>query len=448
MTDLAVEPQHKPLKGIVPVPSDKSITHRALLLAAIAEGESAVVVSSMGDDNRSTLAAMVALGATATERENELRIGGVGLEGLRAASGAIDCGNSGTTMRLLAGVLAAQRFQAVLVGDASLTKRPMARIANPLRQRGARIEGELVRNKPGEITAPLVIGPLPVPNVLSAISFDSPIPSAQVKSALLLSGLYADGSTVVSEPVVSRDHTERMLDALGVPVQRAGSIVSLDGGAFSGKLPAFSLTVPGDLSAAAFLAAAASLVPGSEVGVRGVGANPTRSGFVDAIRMMGANVELSPETVQLGEPVGLLRTTHAELRGVTIAGELVARSIDEIPILAALAARAHGVTTIADAGELRVKESDRIACMAAVLRAFGVEVEERRDGLVVEGKPDRPLTAADVDSEGDHRIAMSAAVLGLFANGTSRVRNVDAIATSFPRFAGTMRALGANIRAV
>lgn len=447
MTDLVVEPQHKPLAGVVPAPSDKSITHRALLLAAIAAEESVVVCSHMGDDNRSTLAAIRALGVEVVERGDELRVRGVGLEGLRAPSAPIDCGNSGTTMRLLAGLLAAQRFKAVLIGDASLSKRPMARVVAPLRQRGARIEGALDPSKPGSVTAPLEIGPLPAPNVLSALAFESPIASAQVKSALLLSGLYADGSTVVREPVVSRDHTERMLDGLGVPIARVGSVVSLDGPAFSGTLPGFSLTVPGDLSAAAFLLAAATLVEGSEVGVRDVGANPTRAGFVDALRLMGGRVELAAEGYQLGEPVGAARAGFAELHGATLAGELVARSIDEIPILAALAARARGTTTVADASELRVKESDRLACMAEVLRAFGVGVQETRDGLVIEGAPDRPLRAATVHCRGDHRIAMSAAVLALLADGPSRVREVDAVATSFPRFAGTMRALGASVRA-
>ncbi|MBK8937217.1 MAG: 3-phosphoshikimate 1-carboxyvinyltransferase [Polyangiaceae bacterium] len=448
MTDLVVEPQHKPLTGVVPVPSDKSITHRALLLAAIAEGESVVVCPHMGEDNRSTLAAIRALGARVSEQGAELRITGTGLLGLTAPAEPIDCGNSGTTMRLLAGVLAAQRFRTVLIGDASLSRRPMARIVGPLRQRGARLEGALDPSRPGDVTAPLEIGPLPAPNVLSALAFESPIASAQVKSALLLSGLWADGNTIVREPVVSRDHTERMLDGLGVPIERVGSVVSLDGHAFSGSLPAFSLTVPGDLSAAAFLLAAASLIPGSEIGVRAVGANPTRAGFVDALRLLGGRVELAPERYELGEPIGAARAGFSELHGATLAGELVARSIDEIPILSALAARARGTTIIADASELRVKESDRLACMAEVLRAFGVGVEETRSGLVIEGRPDGPLSAATVDCCGDHRIAMSAAVLALCADGPCRVLGVDAVATSFPRFAGTMRALGASVRAV
>lgn len=449
MTDLLVEPQRKPLRGVVPAPADKSITHRSFLLAAIAHGTSVVRASAMGEDNRSTLAILRALGVGVVEdpEDRMVTLTGAGLYGLGAPTVELDCGNSGTTMRLMAGILCAQRFQSLLVGDASLSRRPMSRIAKPLRARGARIEGKIDPRKPGEITPPLVIGPLPEPHILSATSYDSPISSAQVKSAILLSGLYSDGSTTVSEPLVSRDHTERMLSALGVPIGRMGSVVELDGGAWSGQLPAFEITVPGDLSAAAFVAVAAILVEGSAVGVRGVGANPTRSGFVDALRMMGATVELVPEGVELGEPIGMLRAAGGRFHGTSIGGELVARSIDEVPVLAVAAARAQGVTHIRDAAELRVKESDRIAAMVRVLRAFGVGAEETPDGMVIEGKPDAPLTAADVACEGDHRIAMSAALLGLVADGPSRVRDVDAIATSFPRFAGTLRALGADLRA-
>jgi len=446
MTDFVVQPQLAPLRGIVPVPSDKSIAHRALMLGALATGESRIDMLRMGDDNRSTLAALRALGVKVAEDAPErFRMQGVGLHGLCAPRGAIDCGNSGTTMRLLAGILVAQSFQATLTGDASLVRRPMSRIANPLRLRGARIEGALDPRKVGELTAPLLIGPLPPPNVLSAITFELPIPSAQVKSALLLSGLYADGKTIVSEPVVSRDHTERMLSALGVPITRVGPMLELDGHAFSGELPAFEMVVPGDLSAAAFVIAAGLLVPNSEVGVRSVGANPTRAGFIDVLRSMGARVDLVPEGVELGESIGSLNVAYGSLVAPLIAGEIVARSIDEIPVLCALAARAHGVTRVTDASELRVKESDRIAAMARVLGAFGIACEQRPDGLEIEGRPDGPLPAAEVDSEGDHRIAMSATLLGLVASGPSRVRDVGPIATSFPRFAGTLRALGATV---
>lgn len=446
--DLIVQPQRAPLRGIVPVPADKSITHRAILFAALADGTSRVVAESAGEDNRSTLAAIRALGVEASVGDSEMTVSGRGLEGLREPTAPLDCGNSGTTMRLLAGVLAAQRFRSVLVGDESLSKRPMARVATPLRLRGARIEGKLDPKRPGDLTAPLEIGPLPAPHVLAEISYDLPIPTAQVKSALLLSGLWAAGATSVSEPLVSRDHTERMLSSLGVPIERVGSVVALDPAAFSGRLPPFEIKVPGDPSAAAFLVAAALLVPGSEVGVRRVGLNPTRTGFFDLVRLMGGQLAAQAHGDEVGEPFGEIAASHGGLVAVSAGGETVVRAIDEIPVLCALAARARGTTIIADARELRVKESDRIAAMATVLRAFGVACEEQPDGMIIEGTPDGPLRAATVDAAGDHRIAMSAALLGLVADGESRVTGADSIATSFPRFAGTLRALGADVRAV
>lgn len=446
--DLIVQPQRAPLRGIVPVPADKSITHRAILLAALADGTSRVVADSAGDDNRSTLAAIRTLGVEVEVGDAEMTITGRGLDGLREPSAPLDCGNSGTTMRLLTGVLAAQRFRSVLVGDESLSRRPMARVVTPLRRRGARIEGKLDPKRPGDLTAPLEIGPLPAPHVLSELAYDLPIPTAQVKSALLLSGLWAAGPTTVSEPLVSRDHTERMLSSLGVPLSRVGAVVALDGAAFSGRLDPFEMKAPGDPSAAAFLVAAALLVPGSEIGVRRVGLNPTRTGFFDLVRLMGAQLAAQAHGNEVGEPWGEVASRHGNLVAVSAGGETVVRAIDEIPALCAVAARARGVTVIADARELRVKESDRIATMATVLRAFGVACEEQPDGMVIEGRPDGLLRAATVDAAGDHRIAMSAALLGLVADGESRVRGADAIATSFPRFAGTLRALGADVRAV
>ncbi|APR87346.1 5-Enolpyruvylshikimate-3-phosphate synthase [Minicystis rosea] len=448
MPDLLIHPASQPLVGSVPVPGDKSIAHRAILLAGIATGKSRIAGGALGEDNVSTLGALRAMGVRSTETEGEITIEGVGLRGLRAPDGPIDCGNSGTTMRLLSGVLAAQRFQAELIGDASLSRRPMGRVAKPLRLRGARIEGRIDPKKPGDITAPLVIGPLPEPHELSAIEYDLPVASAQVKSALLLSGLYAAGSTYVKEPVVSRDHSERMLAALGVPVRAAGAVVELDGPSWSGVLPAFSIDVPGDISTAAFLIVAAQIVPDSRVDVRRVGLNPTRTGLLEILAEMGGSIEAEAKGDELGEPIGVLRAAAAKLKGVRTGGERVTRAIDEVPILCALAARANGRTEIMDAAELRVKESDRIATMASVLDAFGVSVEERKDGLAIEGIPDRPLKAADVASRGDHRVAMTAAVLGLVADGPTRVRDVGCIATSFPRFAGTMRALGARVEVV
>lgn len=445
MPDLVIHPARRPLVGSVPVPGDKSIAHRAILFAGLASGVSRVTGGSLGEDNLSTLAALQAMGVSVADEDGTLIITGKGLDGLRAPSAPLDCGNSGTTMRLLAGVLAAQPFASELTGDASLTRRPMARVATPLRLRGARIEGQLDPRRPGDMTAPLRIGPLPSPHVLSSLEYELPVASAQVKSALLLSGLWADGPTYVREPLVSRDHTERMLSALGVPVRSVGAMVSLDPSAWSGVLPGFTIHVPGDLSAAAFLVVAAQLVPGSRVDVRRVGLNPTRAGLLEILRDMGGAIDAEARGDELGEPLADLRAAFAPLRGVRTGGEVVTRAIDEVPILCALAARATGRTEILDAAELRVKESDRIATMARVLGAFGVTVEERPDGLVIEGIPDRPLRAATVESRGDHRVAMTAAVLGLVADGPTRVVDAGCIGTSFPRFVGTLRALGAEI---
>ncbi len=448
VTDLVVFPSERPLMGSVPVPGDKSIAHRAILFAGLTEGRCEVRGGTLGADNLSTLAALQAMGVQVdkpVDSPDTLVISGVGLDGLKAPSQPIDCGNSGTTMRLLCGVLAAQRFRTTLVGDASLSRRPMERVARPLRQRGARIEGRLDPRRVGEITAPLEIGPLPKPHVLSTLEYEMPIASAQVKSAILLSGLWSDGSTYVREPQVSRDHTERFLLALGVPLETIGPMIQLDGATFSGKLPPFSITVPGDPSSAAFLIAAAIMIPNSRVTVRRVGTNPTRTGLYEVLRDMGASIAIEPHGEELGEPVGHLHAMGSNISGGRLGGELVARAIDEVPILCALAARAKGITTIEDATELRVKESDRIATMARVLRAFGVNCEERPDGMIVEGIPDKPLQRAEVSSEGDHRIAMASAVLSLCADGPCRVRDVDNIGTSFPRFVGTLRALGARV---
>ena len=448
MPDLLVHPASKPLVGSVPVPGDKSIAHRAILLAGLATGSSRVQGGVLGEDNLATLAALRAMGITTTDDQDGIRVEGRGLAGLRAPAGDIDCGNSGTTMRLLAGVLVAQRFPTRLSGDASLSRRPMARVATPLRLRGGRIEGLIDPRRVGEITAPLTIDGLPEPHVLSAIEYELPVASAQVKSAILLSGLFADGPTRLREPTVSRDHTERMLHALGAPIRTVGPMIELDGPAWSGELPSFEMAVPGDLSAAAFLIAAAQLVPGSRVDVRRVGVNPTRTGLLEILRDMGGAIDIVAGGDELGEPLADIHAASAELSAMRAGGEMITRAIDEVPILCALAARAQGASVITSAEELRVKESDRLAAMCQVLRAFGVPCDERPDGLDIEGIPGKPLTAADVESRGDHRIAMTAAVLGLCADGPTRIRDVACIATSFPRFVGTLRALGAQIEVI
>ena len=445
MTTLVIHPATKPLVGSVPVPSDKSIGHRALLLASLCEGQSQIHGFSHGEDNVSTANAMRAMGVEISDTgPTDIVVRGVGLHGLHAPSTPLDCGNSGTTMRLLTGILAAQPFEATLVGDASLSKRPMMRVISPLRARGAIIRGAPHPTKRDDVVPPLVVGPLPDGAYLSAIEYDSPIASAQVKSAILLSGLYAHGTTYVKEPTVSRDHTERMLQALGVPLRTVGSVVQIDPAGWNGKMPSFELTIPGDLSAAAFLLVAAQVIEGSRVTARGVGVNPTRTGILEIARDMGAGLAVEPGGERAGEPIAEIHAWSAPLRAITIGGEVVPRGIDEIPIACALAARASGKTTIANAEELRVKESDRIATMASVLRAFGIACVENPDGLEIEGRQG-PLVPVDVDSHGDHRIAMTVAVLALAGTGPSRVRNADCIATSYPKFVGTLRALGAHV---
>ena len=455
MTDLIVHPQVAPLVGSVPVPSDKSIAHRALMVSAIAHGRSHLRRFAGGEDHASTTRALRAMGVRIEESgaDRELIVHGVGLFGLTAPKAPLDCGNSGTTMRLLSGLLAPQPFAVTLIGDASLMRRPMMRIVEPLSLRGAPIAGAPSEAKRyvgrdgravADCTAPLGLAGLAEGTFLGALEYVLPVASAQVKSALLLSGLYAHGTTHLSEPSLSRDHTERLLLHLGVPLRTVGPHVELDPAGWDGQLPAFEAEIPGDLSAAAFLIVAAQGVPGSNVVVRQVGINRTRTGLLEVARDMGAAIRVDPVGDALGEPIGDLYATAAELRGARVGGELVARAIDEIPILCALAARAHGQTTITDAAELRVKESDRIAAMISVLRAFGVECDERADGMQMEGRVG-PFLAAEIDSRGDHRIAMAAAVLALTAAGPSRIRDVDCIATSFPRFVGTLRALGAKI---
>lgn len=423
------------LGGAVEVPGDKSIGHRAVILAALGDGRAHIRGLSGGEDNRRTVSILRALGVAIADGAEELVVDGVGLDGLRAPTIPLDCGNSGTTMRLLAGVLSAQRFSSVLVGDRYLESRPMARIAGPLSAMGARIEGR--RRGRGELCAPLEIAAAGRP--LTGIEFRSPTASAQVKSALLLAGMWAEGATVVTEPARSRDHTERMLRSLGAPIAVEDLRVSFDPAGWPHRLPARDWVVPGDFSSAAFLLGAAALVPGSAVTVRRVGINPTRTGALDALVAMGVALTVANERDEGGEPVADLTVRSGQLRGIEIGGELAVRAIDELPLLAALAAHAEGRTVIRDAAELRVKESDRIAAMAAALGAVGVTVEELPDGLVIEGGAVR---GGRVASHGDHRVAMAAAICALGAEGDTRIDDTDNVATSFPSFVSTVRALG------
>ncbi len=397
-----VEPG-SPLRGTIRVPSDKSITHRAILLAAAASGETRIRRPLLADDTLATLAAVEAMGVKVERKPEALVISSEGC--LSEPSSVLDLGNSGTSIRLLAGLLSPQPFFSVLTGDQSLRSRPMGRVVEPLRRMGASIEG-----RRGGDLAPLAIRG----GELSGIRHDLTIPSAQVKSALLIAGLFAEGITSVWEPARSRDHTERMLRRFGARLSEQDGLLSISGGA---RLSACEVEVPGDFSSAAFFLAAATLVEGSDLTIEGVGINPTRTGALDILLSMGGRIDLIKRTgsdSSDAEPVADLRVRYAPLCAVSFDGNLLLRAIDEFPILCVAAAAASGTTIISGAPELRVKESDRIKSMAEGLRAFGIGVQEREDGLAIEGGP---MRGAAVKSFGDHRVAMALAVAGLIARG-------------------------------
>ncbi|MEM7448425.1 MAG: 3-phosphoshikimate 1-carboxyvinyltransferase [Myxococcota bacterium] len=432
-----------PLRGRVQVPGDKSIGHRALMFAALSDGACEITGLSGGTDNLATAEAFQALGVEMKISETSARIHGVGIHGLRMAPATIDCSNSGTGMRLLAGLLSGQKFGSRLAGDASLTRRPMGRVVTPLRARGAHIRGAAGKVRE-EHYAPLSIAPLIEGETLQPLEYEMPVASAQVKSALLLSGLYSSGMTALREPVVSRDHTERMMHALGIPLQTAGSMVVLDPADWNRRWEGFAWHVPGDLSSAAFVVGAAASVPGSRVSIEGVGVNPTRTGVLDAFRPMGVSFHSTPKGAWAGdEPVADIEARASDYRAASIGGELLVRMIDEIPCFCAVAASARGTSLVRDASELRVKESDRIATMAEVLSLFGVPCREFDSGMEIEGG--RTIRAAEVDSRGDHRIAMAATLLALRADGESVISDVGCVDTSFPGFAALLRSLGAPI---
>jgi 3-phosphoshikimate 1-carboxyvinyltransferase len=417
--------------GSITVPGDKSIAHRALLLAAVAEGTSRVRGFPGGADNRATLDACRRLGVRIEERGDEVSVEGRGWDGLRAPTDTIDCANSGTSMRLLAGVLAARPFRSRLDGDASLRRRPMARVIAPLTQMGAAI-----RSEGGDDRAPLVIDGA----TLRALTHVLPVASAQVKSALILAGLQTAGETRIEEPARSRDHTERMLRVFGGRIAVDGRRLVVPG---PQTLRAATIDLPGDFSSAAFPLVAALVVPGSEVSVRGVGLNPSRTGLLDALRAMGAELEVEATgDAAAGEPSGTIRARSQTLRGARIGGELLLRAIDEFPILCLAAACATGRTEFTDAAELRVKESDRIAAMVTLLRQLGAAVEERPAGLVVHGGA--PLQGGRIDALGDHRVAMTAAIAGLVSRDGVTIDGAACAAVSYPGFYEMVAGLAAT----
>lgn len=417
------------LQGKIRVPGDKSISHRALMLGAIAQGETEIQGLLLGEDPHSTANCFRAMGAEISELNTEMvRVKGIGLGQLQESVDVLNAGNSGTTLRLMLGLLASHPGRLfVVTGDSSLRSRPMSRVVQPLQQMGAQIWG-----RQGGSLAPLAIQG----QTLQPIHYHSPIASAQVKSCILLAGLMADGQTTVTEPALSRDHSERMLQAFGaeLSINPETHSVTITGPA---QLHGQTVIVPGDISSAAFWLVAGAIVPGSELLIENVGVNPSRTGVLEALSMMGADIELENQRLVAGEPVADLRVRSSSLRGCTIAGDMVPRLIDEIPILAVAAVFAQGKTIIRDAAELRVKESDRIATTATQLNRMGARVTELADGLEITG--DTPLTGSDVDSHTDHRIAMSLAIAALNAKGTTTIHGAEAAAVSYPNFTATLQ---------
>ena len=421
-----------PLQGDIVVPGDKSVSHRAVMLAALADGSSRIEGFLEGEDTRATAAVFAQLGVRIEAPEPGVRIvHGVGIDGQRAPGAPLDCGNAGTAMRLLAGLLCAQPFDSVLVGDASLSQRPMRRVIDPLSRMGARIDAD-------DGLPPLRIHG---GQHLAAIDIALPIASAQVKSALLLAGLQAAGETCVREPHPTRDYTESMLRAFGVDITFSPGLAQLRGGQ---RLDPTEIHVPTDFSSAAFFLVAATLVPGSLLRVRGVGMNPRRTGLLQVLRAMGADIREEPSAASVGgESVADLVVRHAPLHGIEVPPTLAPDMIDEFPALFVAAACASGETVVRGAAELRVKESDRIATMAHGLRALGIEVEETPDGARIRGGR---LSAGPVESHGDHRVAMAFAVAAQLADGEVRIGDVANVATSFPGFDALARQVGFGLR--
>lgn len=410
----------KSLHGEINIPGDKSISHRAVMFASLAEGTSEADNFLRGADCLSTISCFRKLGIEIETADSTVKIHGKGLDGLRAPSSVLDVGNSGTTARLISGILAAQAFDTTLTGDSSIQKRPMKRIIDPLGQMGASID-----SIHGNGCAPLCIHG----RQLHGIHYFSPVASAQVKSALLLAGLYAGGTTRITEPHLSRNHSEIMLRYFGAHVSSEGPCVSISP---RPRLEGRKITVPGDISSAAYFIAAGLLVPNSEILIKNVGVNPTRDGILRVVWEMGGNVTLLNENTASGEPSADILVSSSSLKGITIQGDIIPTLIDEIPIIAVLAAYADGVTTIRDAGELKVKESNRIDVMAENLSAMGADILPTQDGMVIQGG--RPLHGAVIDSHLDHRIAMSFAVASLLADGDTEITGEECVGISYPGF--------------
>ena len=409
-----------PLKGEITVPGDKSISHRGIMLGALANGTTSITNFLKGADCLSTISCFQKMGIEIEETESEILVHGKGLHGLSAPTEILDAGNSGTTTRLISGILAGQNFSCDLTGDASIQKRPMKRIMTPLSMMGADITS--VHNNG---CAPLHIKGAP----LKGISYQSPVASAQVKSCVLFAGLYADGKTSVTEPFLSRNHSELMLSSFGASIETCGTTATIEP---EPVLTAQKVEVPGDISSAAFFIAAGLLIPGSELLIKNVGINPTRDGILRVCKRMGAILELLNTRTQCGEPVADVLVKHSELNGTVIEGDLIPTLIDELPVIAVMAACANGETIIRNAEELKVKESNRLEIIVHHLNEMGCDITGTEDGMIIRGG--KPLHGAVLDSYLDHRIAMSFAVAGLVADGETEITNADCVNISYPGF--------------
>ncbi len=410
----------KSAKGRIRVPGDKSISHRSVMFASIADGVTKISGFLPGADCLATIDCFRKMGVKIEQGDESVTVCGVGLNGLKAPTETLYTGNSGTTTRLISGILAGQDFSSVVTGDESIQKRPMARITKPLRLMGAEISGDYC---PLEIKG----------KKLSGIHYSSPVASAQVKSAVLLAGLYADGETVYDEPEKSRDHTERMLSAMGADVEVSGNVIKIKP---AKSLKASDITVPGDISSAAFFMALAAILPDSDLVLENVGVNETRTGVIDVLKAMGADISVLNEREVLGEPIADIRIKSSKLHAVRIDGGIIPRLIDEIPILAVLALFAEGRTVIADAKELKVKETNRIRAVVDEFKKCGAKIEETDDGMIIEGMGE--LNPADFSTYGDHRMAMSLAVLAQKIDGECTIDDEESVAVSFPGFFGLL----------
>ncbi|KFM99082.1 3-phosphoshikimate 1-carboxyvinyltransferase [Bacillus clarus] len=420
MKEQTIQPINNGLTGTITIPGDKSISHRAVMFGAIAEGKTTIKGFLPGADCLSTISCFKEMGVDITQNGDEVTVIGKGLEGLQEPKQVLDVGNSGTTIRLMSGILANTSFLSCIQGDSSIGKRPMKRVTNPLKQMGAKIDGR----EEGTFTPLTIRG-----GELKAIEYTSPVASAQVKSAILLAGLRADGVTAVTEPHISRDHTERMLEAFGITVTREGKTVKLAGGQ---QLKGTDIQVPGDVSSAAFFLVAGAIIPNSKLVLQNVGMNPTRTGIIDVLTKMAATFTVQPINEEASEPAANITIETSSLQGIEIGGDIIPRLIDEIPIIALAATQAEGVTVIKDAHELKVKETNRIDTVVAELTKMGAHIEATDDGMIIYGKS--KLKGNTVHSHGDHRIGMMLAIAGCLAEGKTVIEDAEAVGVSYPTF--------------